>query len=108
MRLWFEMSGEWGGSSFDALATEVDSKALPDGERRALHETVDAVRAGDDAGLDEEARAQGTIYRLRVDDGTVTEVVYDDRTLPVDLLPLIELLRDRAIDERIERNRNET
>ena len=30
-------------------------------------------------------------------------VVYDDRTLPVDLLPLIEVLRDRAIEERIER-----
>ena len=117
MRLRFEMSGMPGSSTLEALVTDLDDSELPAAERRALHETVEAVRSGDDAGLAADDHVDGVTYRLELDDGVATDggdggsgeivldVVYDDRSLPVDLMPLIDFLRDRAIEERIERNR---
>jgi hypothetical protein len=110
MRLRFEMSGMVGEPGAAVLDTEVEAAELPATERRAIQETLDAVMAGDDAGLDPDEPSTGVNYRLVISDEPnlqpeTTELVFDDASLPVDLLPLIELLRDRAIDERIERNR---
>ncbi len=107
MRLRFEMSIV-GASADDALSAEVNSGELPDGERAALQETLEALRSGDDAGLASPAAAEGTIYRLQVSgDGRhdTIAIVYDEATLPVDLRPLIELLRDLAIEARIASSR---
>lgn len=116
MRLFFEMSG-MSGDPEAALDTEIDVDELPVLERGALEETIDAIRAGDDAGLDDSITPEGTTYRLvigpirevtsRDDDDEAIELIFDERTLPVDLLPLIEVLRDRAIEERIAKNRRE-
>ena len=116
MRLLFEMSGI-SGEREAALDTEIDVDELPDLERRAVEETVQAVRSGDDAGLETSAASEGTTYRLlirpsrnttsRSDDAEEIEMIFDERTLPVDLLPLIEVLRDRAIEERIAKNRQQ-
>jgi hypothetical protein len=106
MRVRFEISGGFGSSPFGTLATEMEDSNLPDAERRALHETLDAVEAGDGAGLSSGDEHGELLYRLRVDERDV-EVVYDDMTMPVDVWPLVELLRDRAIAERIERHRSD-
>ncbi|MGI9614675.1 MAG: hypothetical protein ACR2QO_17325 [Acidimicrobiales bacterium] len=105
------------GESEAALDTDIDVDELPVPERGALEETIDAIRSGDDAGLDDSTAPEGTTYRLVIraipegtsggDDGEAIELVFDERTLPVDLLPLIEVLRDRAIEERIAKNRRE-
>lgn len=116
MRLLFEMSG-MSGEPDAALDTEIEVDELPNSERRALEETIEAVRAGDDAGLDDSTASEGMTYRLLIGprreaartgaDEEAIELIFDERTLPVDLLPLIEVLRDRAIEERIAKNRRE-
>ena len=105
MRLRFEMSAV-DGSIADVLAVEVDSEELPDEERRALHETVEAVRGGDDAGLERPDVAEGVLYHLHISPASELdpiEISYDEPTLPVDLRPLVEHLRDLAIEARLAR-----
>ena len=102
MRLRFEMSAG-DGSIDDALVIEVDRAELPTDEGRALDETIQAVRDGDDPGLEAHEAAEGFRYRLHVFDaphGDGIDIHYDEPTLPVDLLPLVEHLRDRAIEAR--------
>jgi hypothetical protein len=110
MRVRFEMSGGYGGLfAAEPLEVDVDSSTLPEKERAAFVEMVRVAMASDAVGAEQgEVMPDLMTYKLRIvdegaaEDAPTWEAVVDDRTVPDEMVPLIDYMRTAALRRRAE------
>ncbi len=93
MRLTYRQSGGFAGTEFRC---ELDTANLQEAEALALASFVDQARI-EQIGKPNPLAHDAVRYEITIeDDGHVTEVTFDDWTLPQSLLPLITYLQRRS------------